>query len=73
MEQAAMKDYRSKDLLGGADISARIFNEKKSERDKEKKAIEEAAAKAREKIEQENEAGMRYQICLLHLFGCVKQ
>ncbi len=34
-----MQDYRDKDLMGGADLTARIFNEKREERDAEKAAI----------------------------------
>ncbi len=50
MERAAMSDYMSKDVLkagGGADMTAKIFNEKKAERDAEKAAIEAATSKAK--------------------------
>ncbi len=46
MEADALKDYRSKDLCGNADITAKIFNQKREEREAGKRAVEEAAAKA---------------------------
>ena len=35
MEQQAMKDYRNKDLQDNSDLTAKIFNEKRGERDSE--------------------------------------
>ena len=35
MEQQAMKDYRNKDLQDNSDLTAKIFNEKRGERDNE--------------------------------------
>lgn len=36
IEQQAMKDYRAKDLQENSDLTAKIFNEKRCERDKER-------------------------------------
>ena len=46
MEKNALKDYRKKDLEGGHDLSARIFHERKAEKDAIEAQME--AAKARE-------------------------
>lgn len=46
MERNAMKDYRKKDLEGGHDLSARIFHERKAEKDAIEAQMQ--AAKARE-------------------------
>ena len=62
MEEAAMNDYRTKDLGSGSDISARVFNERKAEKDAQKKMIEEAAEKAKAKMEEEKAAGAQYSI-----------
>lgn len=48
IEQQAMKDYRAKDLQENSDLTAKIFNEKRSERDNERlteSSIEESKRK----------------------------
>ena len=48
MERNAMKDYRTKDLEGGHDLSARIFHERKKEKDAIEEQIREAKAREAE-------------------------
>ena len=40
IEQQAMKDYRAKDLQDNSDLTAKIFNEKRGEREKERASVE---------------------------------
>ena len=40
MEQQAMKDYRAKDLQENSDLTAKIFNEKRCERDQKRASAE---------------------------------
>lgn len=40
IEQQAMKDYRAKDLQDNSDLTAKIFNEKRCERDQERASAE---------------------------------
>ncbi len=64
MERQAMQDYMGKDVLGaaaasgGGDLSAKIFMEKKAERDAEKAAIEAAANAAKEAAQQGKSASL---------------
>ncbi len=44
MNRKAMKDYRTKDLEVNPDITARIFNEKRSQRDAAREREDDAAA-----------------------------
>ena len=55
MEAAALKDYRDKDLGQGSDLSARIFNEKKAERDRAREEAE------RQRLREEGERPPEHQ------------